>query len=108
MLIDYQIFASSFIEVILLLLIFFKGFIIKASATISEISATLVSVTAEKVFLQRGQAVARISGVFLVNSLTASKAIFFLFCELIFIFARLPPQQSEFSSSKLHFSSRET
>src|SRR5664280_3237806 len=108
MIIDYQIFASSFIEVILLLLIFFKGFIINASATISEISATLVSVTPEKVFLHRGHAVARMSGLFLVSSIVVSRAIFFLSAELIFMLARLPPQQSEFPSSNLLFSSLAT
>ncbi len=51
--------------------IFFTDGTIKASATISAISATLVGVTDEKVFLQRGQAVASISGFAFVSSETA-------------------------------------
>lgn len=96
----YERLTSSFMDLKVLYLFIFNGLTINASATISDISETMVSDTEEKVFLHRGQAVARISGFPLVSSAAASDAIFFLLPDCIFMLARLPPQHSDFSSSK--------
>ena len=71
----YLIAADSLIILLDLdLLLLVEGLII-ASATISDISATLVFVTGDRVFLQRGQDVARQSGFCLVSSAATEEAI---------------------------------
>ena len=71
--------ARVFPERIFLPILFLIWGITRASDASSAISATLVSVTEENVFLHKGQAVARISGLLLVNSEAASLAICLFF-----------------------------